>query len=161
MKKCIDFSTTNRLLIVAILTTMLAGCGQDMSDLHQFMESVKARPSSPIEPIPPIKPYMRFEYPGHDKDPFDASTFEAKKEEQKMPDSIELDKSREPEILESYPLDGLRMVGTVNQNNDLWALIRVPDGTIHRVKKGNYIGKKLWKDYECKGDRYYLIRGCR
>ncbi|WP_020395289.1 pilus assembly protein PilP [Thiolinea disciformis] len=145
MKNFISFSMASRLVLLASICTLLSACDQGMSDLNAFMEEVKARPASPIEPIPPMKPYMRFEYPGHDKDPFDASTFEAKKEEQKMPDSVELDKNRETELLENYPLDGLRMVGTVYKDNDLWALIKVPDGTIHRVRKGNYIGKNYGK----------------
>jgi type IV pilus assembly protein PilP len=41
--------------------------------------------------------------------------------------------------LEQYQLDQLQFVGTLEQEN-LWALIRTPEGTIHRVKKGNYLG---------------------
>lgn len=130
--------------ILVSLSIVLTGCGDDMSDLHQYMQQVKARPAAPIEPIPAIKPYVRFVYPGHDKDPFDSSPLQAKAVA-KLPDSIVVDQNRMPEFLESFPLDSLRMVGTVYKENELWALIRIPDGAVHRVKKGNYIGKNHGK----------------
>lgn len=129
-------------MLVSVL--MLAGCGDNMSDLHSYMNEVKARPPSPIEPIPAIKPYVRFIYPGHDADPFDNSILEAKTVAE-IPESVLVDKNRVPEFLESFPLDSLRMVGTVFKEKELWALIRIPDGAVHRVKSGNYIGKNHGK----------------
>ena len=55
------------------------------------------------------------------------------------------DANRVPEFLEGFPLDSLRMVGTVYQGKDLWALIRIPDGAVHRVRAGNYLGKNHGK----------------
>ena len=43
------------------------------------------------------------------------------------------------EILENYSLADLQYVGTLEQDS-LWALIRAPDSTIHRVQIGNYMG---------------------
>lgn len=123
---------------------MLTGCGDNMSDLHAFMNEVKARPPAPIEPIPAIKPYVRFIYPGHDADPFNSSVLEAKTVAE-IPESILIDKNRVPEFLESFPLDSLRMVGTVFKEKELWALIRIPDGAVHRAKVGNYIGNNRGK----------------
>lgn len=123
---------------------VLVGCGDNMSDLHAYMSEVKARPPAPIEPIPAIKPYVRFIYPGHDADPFDYSVLEAKTIAE-IPESVLIDKNRVPEFLESYELDGLRMVGTVFKEKELWALIKIPDGAVHRVKVGNYIGKNHGK----------------
>ncbi|HRJ51725.1 MAG TPA: pilus assembly protein PilP [Candidatus Thiothrix moscowensis] len=127
-----------------VLLASLAGCTQDSTDLDQYMASVKARPPAQIEPIPEIKPYVRFIYPGHDIDPFDADILK--------PDvapgadgGVSPDPNRVPEFLEGFPLDGLRMVGTVYQGKDLWALIRIPDGAVHRVKVGNYMGKNHGK----------------
>ena len=123
---------------------MLAGCGDNMSDLHAYMGEIKARPPAPIEPIPAIKPYVRFIYPGHDADPFDSAVLEAKTVAE-IPESILIDKNRVPEFLENFPLDSLRMVGTVFKEKELWALIRIPDGAVHRAKVGNYIGNNRGK----------------
>ena len=53
---------------------------------------------------------------------------------------IVIDESRKEE-LEAYALDTLRMVGTLEQEDVTWGLVQTNDGTIHRVKKGNYMGQ--------------------
>ena len=138
------FSSIIRPLVLGGCVVMLAGCEQDMSDLRAYADAVKARPPAPIEPIPVIKPYVRFIYPGHEKDPFDTSILKASNTPD-IPDSVIVDVNRVPEFLESYPLDSLRMVGTVFKDSELWALIRIPDGAVHRVRKGNYLGKNHGK----------------
>ncbi|MFZ1344029.1 pilus assembly protein PilP [Thiothrix eikelboomii] len=138
----INLPVLNVPILVSIL--MLTGCADNMSDLQIYMDEIKARPPVPIEPIPAIKPYVRFIYPGHDSDPFDNSVLEAKAVAE-IPESVLIDKNRMPEFLESFPLDSLRMVGTVFKEKELWALIRIPDGAVHRVKSGNYIGKNHGK----------------
>ena len=50
------------------------------------------------------------------------------------------DLDRHKEALEEFPLEGLRMVGYLYQNKVGYAVIRAPDGKLHRVKAGNYIG---------------------
>ncbi len=54
---------------------------------------------------------------------------------------IRPDVNRPREALEEYPLDSLRMVGTLEQGGQMWALVRAEDGTIHRVQPGNYVGQ--------------------
>ena len=46
---------------------------------------------------------------------------------------------REP--LESYPLDSLKMVGTIGAGAGMEALIKDPQGVIHPVQLGNYMGQ--------------------
>lgn len=126
------------------LLVSLTACNQDMSDLEQYVQTVKARPAAPIEPIPEIKPYVRFIYPGHELNPFDSQILAP----EKAPDTdntVMPDPNRVPEFLEGFPLDGLRMAGTINQNGALWALIRIPDGAVYRAKAGNYLGKNHGK----------------
>ncbi|WGZ93573.1 MAG: pilus assembly protein PilP [Candidatus Thiothrix putei] len=126
------------------LLASLTACNSDMSDLEQYVQSVKAKPASPIDPIPEIKPYVRFIYPGHELDPFDSKIL-APDTVADPGNAIMPDPNRVPEFLESFPLDSLRMVGTLNQNSALWALIRIPDGAIHRARAGNYLGKNHGK----------------
>lgn len=126
------------------LLVSLAACSKDMSDLNQYIQTVKAKPAAVIEPIPEIKPYVRFIYPGHELDPFDSKIL-APDTKPEAGSAIAPDKDRIPEFLESFPLDSLRMVGTINQSGALWALIRIPDGAVHRVKAGNYLGKNYGK----------------
>lgn len=140
---------TARLLILSVAVAGLVACNQDMSDLKQYVNEVQARPAKPIEPIPVIKPYVRFIYPGHDLDPFDVSVL-APDQDRPMENSVMIDKNRVPEFLEKFPLDSLKMVGTVFKEEQLWALIRIPGGSVHRVKEGNYMGRNHGKILEIK-----------
>lgn len=133
-----------KLLAGLMLIGILSGCERDMNDLQEYVTETKARTPPAIEPIPAIKPYVRFVYPGHELDPFDASSVRSAQVEQPE-DSVVLDENRVPEYLEGFPLDSLRMVGTVFKDGQLWALVKVPKGAVHRVKPGNYIGKNHGK----------------
>ena len=135
---------------------LLSACNQDLSDLESYINTVKGRPSAPIEPIPDIKPYVRFVYPGHEVDPFDSKIL-APDVNAEVGTTITPDPNHAPEFLESFPLDSLRMVGTLNQNKELWALLRAPDGAVHRVKAGNYLGKNYGKITKVEETRVTLM----
>lgn len=132
------------LLLLSSLV-LLSACNQDMSDLEQYVAKVKSRPAGVVEPIPELTPYRSFVYPDHDKDPFDSTVLKPKNKQPVFDKGIALDRSRIPEFLEGFPLDSFTMVGTVNRNKITWGLIKVTDGTIHRVKAGNYIGQNHGK----------------
>ena len=51
------------------------------------------------------------------------------------------DFDRSKEYLERYELDTLAMVGTFRKEQSYWALLRDPEGVIHRVPVGDFIGK--------------------
>jgi type IV pilus assembly protein PilP len=126
----------------------LSGCSESMSDLEAWVADVKARPQQGVEPLPEVIPYKTFAYDKSSKrDPFDASIFRPKigQTAPKHFSSITPDSNRVPEYLESFPLDTLRMVGTMQQENQTWALIKTPDNTIQRVLTGNYLGQNNGK----------------
>lgn len=130
--------------VLLISTALLAGCGDDMGDLRAYVEEVKARKTAPPRAIPDIKPYESFAYPNHIKNPFDASILASAP----APSDInipEIEEDRPREYLENFPLDSLDMVGTLEQANTLWALIKTPDGTIQRVTLENYMGQNNGK----------------
>ena len=51
------------------------------------------------------------------------------------------DRERSREYLEDFPLDSLRMVGTMELGGTNYALVQTPAGIIERVVPGNYIGQ--------------------
>jgi type IV pilus assembly protein PilP len=51
------------------------------------------------------------------------------------------DPDRRREYLERFPLDSLSMVGTIELDNEVYGLISDTEGTIHRVREGNYMGQ--------------------
>lgn len=121
----------------------LAGCGaQDMSDLQAHVRHVNARPPGPIEPLPEIKPPETFVYePGERRDPFHSDAQSAPEAVTASDTGPAPDPNRPREELEQYPLDSLRMVGTLEQHDARWGLIRTRDGVVHRVTVGHYMGQ--------------------
>lgn len=102
-----------------------------------------SRPISvdPIEPLPPIGSFL-FNPEGL-RDPFSPvdKSIDNSTEQQVATNGIQPDFNRHKEELESYSLDTLRMVGTVEMTSMLWGLVKANDGTIHRVTVGNYLGR--------------------
>lgn len=133
------------LAVTLVLSTLLlAGCGDNMDDLRTYVDEVKARKTAPPKAIPDIKPYESFAYPEHTRNPFDSSILAATPAPVNL-NIPEIDADRPREYLESFPLDSLKLVGTLEQANTLWALIRTPDGTIQRVTHDNYMGQNNGK----------------
>lgn len=139
------FQRVLRLSVVALMSpVVLVGCIKDTSDLDVYFEHHRAKQAREIEPIPEVKPYLRYVYPENEKDPFDVSML-APNEVPVVDTGISVDTTRVKEFLEGFPLDSLRMVGTVQKDNHLWALIKIPDGGVQSVKKGNYLGQNYGK----------------
>ena len=139
-------------ILVSICLLLSACGGDDMSDLDAYIAEVKARPRGNIDALPESKTVQPFLYVlDNSRDPFKP----VEKPEDIMPEldttgngkGIQPDLTRRKEDLESYALDTLRMVGTVDKEG-LWALVRSNDGTIHRVKVGNYMGLNYGKVLE-------------
>jgi len=123
----------------ALLTlVLLAGCGQDdHADLRAFMAQAGTGVQQPLEPLPPVKPQDVFEYdPGDMPDPFKPRSMRPAK----GGGSFQPDLTRPKGPLERFPLDALRMVGTLQQKGVPYALLRTPDNTLYRVKQGDFIG---------------------
>lgn len=116
----------------------LSACSDD-DDLRAYVAEVKARKSKDIEPIPQIKPYEPFEYvPADRRDPFVLAEPRA---DQALSGGPRPDLRRNREPLEEYPLDALRMVGTINTRQGSFALIKAPDGVVHRVSLRHHLGQ--------------------
>lgn len=140
---------------------LLSACSSDdKSDLVQYINQVKARPKTQIEPLPEIKVIEPFIYkPSGLRDPFRPieKAVEAEPVDVGMGRGIRPDPARRKEELETYSLDGLRMVGTITKDAVLWGLIKAGDGTIHRVRKGNYMGRNHGKIIRIVKDKIELM----
>ncbi len=133
-----------QIVIYASLSVSLSGCIKDTSDLEVYFDEHRSKQARAIDPIPEIKPYLRYVYPGNEKDPFDVSML-APSEVPIVDNGIKVDTTRVKEFLEGFPLDSLQMVGTVSKDSNLWALIKIPDGGVQSVKAGNYVGQNYGK----------------
>ena len=132
---------------MVLVAVLLVACSEIMNDLEQYIVSVKARPADPIPPIPPVKTYTPYEYEGMiGRDPFLQSISEGSDDVRSTTgNGPRPDFGRSKEYLERYELDTLSMVGTFSNDESYWALVRDPEGIIHRVPAGNYIGKNHGK----------------
>jgi len=133
---------SKKVLAILASSLVLGACGGDMDDLDSYINEIKARPGGRIEPLPEITPYEVFVYKA-DVDGI-RSPF--------VPDSPQLssgpadggtrpDPERSREFLEGFPLDTLRMVGTLQLGDTNFGLVQTSDGLIHRVIPGNYMGQ--------------------
>jgi type IV pilus assembly protein PilP len=133
---------SKNILVVLTAGLVLSACGGDRDDLETFIDETKARPGGRIEPLPEITPYEVFAYTADVegmRSPF-------------VPDSPQIsggptdggtrpDETRSREFLESFPLDTLRMVGTLQLGEVNFGLVQTSDGLIHRVIPGQYMGQ--------------------
>ncbi|MCG8324535.1 MAG: pilus assembly protein PilP, partial [Thiotrichales bacterium] len=146
---------TTRIIFIAFLASQLTACvSNDISDLEAQVSEIMKRPGGEIEPLPEIKPYDAYTYQSLEAgapDPFAPFYIEALKEvaqdeDAGLTEEMEREiKNRNREELEGYELDSLKMVGTLDGLEDNWGIIESPDGTVHRVKVGNYMGQNIGK----------------
>lgn len=141
---------------------VLAGCSDDMSDLREYVEETKQRPGGRIEEIPEFEPYESFTYDSTElRDPFRPSEgFGMTAEEQAAKESdsgLAPDTSRPKEPLEQFPLDSLEMVGTLSRGGQEWGLVKSPEGVIHRVQEGNYLGQNYGRITELAAERIEVL----
>lgn len=129
-----------------LLITGMAGCGDaSVQEVKQWMDDVKRETRVAIPKLSEPKKFTPFIYNvKNDIDPYNPgklSTALAKSQSSSgggfKPD---LDRRREP--LESYPLDTLKMVGTLQKPGLSYALLQT-DKTIFQAKVGNYIGQNF------------------
>lgn len=145
--------------LVLVAVALLAACGGNQDDLNRYIAEVKARPASPIPPIPPVRTYTPYEYEGLlGRDPFRQSTSEGSDEVATTGTGTgpRPDLQRPKEYLERFELDTMQMVGTFNKAANEWALIRDPDGVVHRVAVGNYLGKNYGRVLNIQPDEVEL-----
>ena len=131
-----------RILACGYLLSMLGGCTPGTDEVQKWVLEQKAIKGAPLDPPPAIKTFETFEYTlsaPDDRDPFDLPTKE--EADQAVNAGPRPDQNRTREPLESFPLDGLKMVGTLGTANAPEGLLKDPEGVIRRVHVGNYIGQ--------------------
>ncbi len=135
-----------RILLLAAILAVIAGCTGGDSDLKEWVTAEKAKKGAPIPPLPVLKTFETFEYKVKDKDdndrrdPFGPSVQERAEAQATAGSGPQPDKHpKEP--LESFPLDALKMVGSIGTGASMEGLIKDPDSVIHRVHKNNYLGE--------------------
>jgi len=134
-----------RAVKVMLLTTalLLAACSADHDELRQWMEQQRREIKPNVTPLQAPKKFDPQPYTAAQSvDPYSTQKLTvALKQEARQPNSLlsaQLNRRKEP--LESYPLDSMSMVGSVNKLGQPFALLRV-DSLLYQVKPGDYLGQ--------------------
>lgn len=154
-----------RLILVLSLAAVLPGCADDgMDDLRDFVAQAHAGRSPKVEPLPEIKTQEPFAYAAAAlTDPFLSINLKAQAAKAHG-GGPRPDMNRRKEPLEEYPLDALRMVGTLARGKQAWVVIQAPDGTVHRASVGNHMGQNfgaITRIYDDKVSLIELIQGAQ
>lgn len=134
---------TIRWVFSLVSVAVLSGCANpNLDELHVFVAEQKSKPPERIEPLPEIKQIETFIYSDTGRrNPF-VDMFSDQTEKASIAgNGIRPDFNRRKEELETYPLDSIRMVGTLEQVGATWGLVKTKEGTVHKVKSGNYMGQ--------------------
>ena len=150
------------LLMASLFCAMMSGCSSDgLEDLREFVSTAYADRKPKVDPLPEIKMQETFIYNSANlTDPF--ASFNLMPQGQKSASGPRPDPNRRKEPLEDYPLDSLKMVGTLMRGKQSWAVIQAPDGTVHRAQVGDHLGQNsgmINKISEEKVDLVELIQG--
>jgi type IV pilus assembly protein PilP len=128
-----------RLLILPAVAVLLASCSSEIDELKQFVKDSEKGLPRKIDPLPAVKPFEPFTYEGFDlADPFRPRKITSRE----GAGGLAPDLNRRKEPLEAFPLEQLKMVGTLQQGKDMYAIVRA-DKTLYRVRKGNYMGQNF------------------
>lgn len=148
-----------RLTVVVLAILGIAGCvSGDMSDLEKQVSKIMSKPGGRLEPLPEIKPYEAYVYESGKsgaRNPFKRfyvveQSLAIEESEGPVDDGLTEEmrneiQNRNREELERFELDSIKMVGTLQNEDNHWGIVLDPGGIVHRVKTGNYIGLNIGK----------------
>ena len=148
-----------RVAVIVLAAVSLIACTRSVTsspnepkDLEKWVKDTRAKPGQPLKPLDPIAPFETFVYQASNlPDPFDL---------QGKADSLNAarpDSGRRRQPLEAYPLDALKMVGTLGRGNSIVALIMGPDNVAYRVQAGAFIGQNEGRVTVVREDHIELV----
>ena len=143
--------------------SLVACGGDDLNDLRERINNAHADRKPRVEPLPEIKTQESFVYSAANlADPFASFNLKPSAGSGAGGAAAGPDPNRRKEPLEEYPLDSLKMVGTITRGRQSFAIIQAPDGTVQRVKTGDHMGQNsglVTKVTDEKIDLIELVQG--
>jgi len=133
-------------VIVLLFCLILGGCSAEVDkSTVEFVKETENQKIAYKSELPKYTPVVTFKYTASNlRDPFTAFVLSnAEKVGLHQEGGPDLYRSREP--LESYPLDSLLMVGTLERRGEFFALLKDTTGIVHLASVGNYIGQNSGK----------------
>ena len=131
---------------LGLLTVLLTGCSDaPENDLRTWMSDIR-RQSHPVPiEVSPRPTLEEFHYQASGRlDPFDITKISASLVAELNTTGLQPDTRRSREPLESFPLDSLRLVGSIRRQGQVVALVEA-DKIIHQVHMGSHLGPDMGK----------------
>jgi type IV pilus assembly protein PilP len=132
------------MLLCGVLPGLLAACGDgDIPEVQQWMNQTRSQARPVVAKLSEPKKFTPFSYTGKSAiDPTSPAKIASALAQPGGAGHFKPDLDRPREALESYPLDTLKMVGTLRKAGTSFALVQA-DRAIHHAKVGNYLGQNL------------------
>src|SRR5258708_40156291 len=153
LKDVREFSESNFLrpltwvcALLCVVVVAIGGCGrsEEHADLKQELAQLTKDVRGRVEPLPQVKPYEPVPYTAEGQiDPFRPERIDVAAAGRRAGASkLAPDSNRPKEPLESFPIDAIKMLGTIRQAQETFALVKAGPN-VYRVKKGNYLGQNF------------------
>lgn len=135
---------TGRALCCCLLPAMLAACGDGgIAEVKQWMDETRRQSRVVVPKLAEPKKFTPFTYAGRSAtDPYSPAKFINTLSPADAGGALKPNLDRRREALESYPLDNLKMVGTLQKQGASFVLVQA-DRTVFQAKVGNYIGQNM------------------
>lgn len=137
---------TMRAAAFAFPALLLAGCGDsDVKEVHAWMDQVKQETRPAVKPLAEPKDFIPYAYNDREAtDPFSQSKLlnQLALAAEASPNPNKPDLQRPRELLESFPLDTMQMVGTLQKGGVNYALVQI-DRSVYQVRAGQRIGQNF------------------
>jgi type IV pilus assembly protein PilP len=131
-------------LLLAALA--LAACDSgEQQELRAELAGMTKDLRGKVPPLPVVKPYEPVPYTAYDlPDPFGPAKIllATKGQGQGGGGGLKPDLNRPKEPLEAFPLESLKLVGTLEQGRQTFGLVKA-DAALYRVRVGNYMGQNF------------------
>ncbi|MDA8677919.1 pilus assembly protein PilP [Luminiphilus sp.] len=140
------------------MAAVLSACAdRSFNDLDDFMDEKRALPGGVVQSIPTFEPYEAFVYAAATlRSPFDRPMNARQLAALSAPTMVHPDEDRTKDYLERFSLDTLAMVGTLQRDSANWSLIKDPEGRIHRIQLGSFLGRDHGRVVEM-GDAFVAV----
>ena len=135
-------------LLTLLMTLSLFSCTEvKIDDLSAFVVETKSKVYPINDKVPTLKKNDALVFTQEEgRNPFLKPKAEVVAAVKNAPKSCpQPNFERKKQALEMYSLENMQMRGTLLINDELWALVQVSGGEIHKVRPGYYLGLNYGK----------------